>query len=543
MHYQLNHKLGSVIILILVLAFTISLLSGCGIINSVVNKTISIPNQGQNNQQTASEPESSGTANTSAQNKTAQSTQQETQSQTANGALFFDNDLGFNLSYPGKNIVFSTTPWMAADKNAMLLSIKKIKIEDIKEQTRGYDKETALKDQSELAKGEFGESIDFPFELSKKVIKIGETYAKDFLVLGRYDACDVTFERIIIFYKNDFQVTINVKGLTDKIKDSIPEYFKIDNENCGNFKVWDLTKQQAFYDSLINRKASVQAQEWYDVSQFIVDSINFGTPDRNNLLNKKIVFQNNIISENSTDLNYAINGNYPQLKFVNDENTEKLANKDLFQIVNDGVESFKKDMESMNATTADTSQSTSTDTSLDNTTTDISQDSFSDTSEDTSGIPSYINELDIDYSIPIVNSKVFSILFEYYSYTGGAHGNTITASYNFDVAGKKKLELKDLFKENFDYLKFISDFCIQDIKKQNQEIGGGGSDDKWIYEGAGPDINNFKTFLLTRNALVIMFDPYQVEPYAWGIVEVHIPYSSFMNSLKMDSAISELLQG
>ncbi|MBU4292583.1 MAG: DUF4163 domain-containing protein, partial [Actinobacteria bacterium] len=60
--------------------------------------------------------------------------------------------------------------------------------------------------------------------------------------------------------------------------------------------------------------------------------------------------------------------------------------------------------------------------------------------------------------------KYASILFSFYYYTGGAHGNTTTSSYNYDFENKKKIELEDLFEENFDYLKFISDYCIKDIR-------------------------------------------------------------------------------
>jgi hypothetical protein len=34
-----------------------------------------------------------------------------------------------------------------------------------------------------------------------------------------------------------------------------------------------------------------------------------------------------------------------------------------------------------------------------------------------------------------------------------------------------KIELKDLFAENLDYLKFMSDYCIEDIRKQNEDQG------------------------------------------------------------------------
>ncbi len=121
-----------------------------------------------------------------------------------------------------------------------------------------------------------------------------------------------------------------------------------------------------------------------------------------------------------------------------------MLNDNLFEIVDKEVLAFKKDVGTM-----DTMATTSEEAELLN----------------------YVNELQTDFSIPLLSSKYASILFSYYYYTGGAHGNTTTSSYNYDFENKKKIELEDLFAENFDYLKFISDYCIEDIRKQNEDQG------------------------------------------------------------------------
>ncbi len=70
-------------------------------------------------------------------------------------------------------MTFSTSPWLAANNESMVLSIRKIKIDNIGGQIAGYDKETALKDESELADGSFGEDIDFPLKHLKKFCRSG----------------------------------------------------------------------------------------------------------------------------------------------------------------------------------------------------------------------------------------------------------------------------------------------------------------------------------------------------------------------------------
>lgn len=415
--------------------------------------------------------------------------------------FYYDSDGEFVLGYPDLNVTFSTSPWLVANNESMVLSIRKIKIDNIGGQTPGYNKETALKDESELADGSFGEEIDFPFEASKKVLQIGDNFVKDFLVFNRFGVCDVTFERELIFYKNGYQFIVNFKGLTDQIKKSMPDYFKVDSENCGQEPVWKLDKLGDFYDALTGKSASQPARQWFDSSESMIKSIDFKSLEE--VSDENLIVLSKNISEKDTGKNYLITENYPQFRGIGDGKDEKLLNGNLFEIVDKEVQAFKKDVGTM-----DTMATTSEEAELLN----------------------YVNELQTDFSIPLLSSKYASILFSYYYYTGGAHGNTTTSSYNYDFENKKKIELEDLFAENFDYLKFISDYCIEDIRKQNEDQGYT-PDMDWISGGASPDQANFKTFLITENSLIILFDPYQVAPYVWGIVAVNIPFSKFKENM------------
>jgi len=421
-----------------------------------------------------------------------------------NGAatvLYYDSDGEFVLEYPDSNVTFSTSPWLVANNEDLVLSIRKINIDSISGQALGYDKDTVLKDESELAEGKFGEDIDFPFEASKKVLQIGDNFIKDFLVFNRYGVCDVTFERELIFYKNGYQFIINLRGQTDRIKKSMPDYFKVDNQNCGQEPVWRLDKLEDFYIALIGKSASQPAQLWFDSSESVMQSIDFKSTEE--FSDENLIILNKIILEKDTDKNYMITENYPQFRWTGDSNAEKLLNESLFEIADKEVQAFKKDVSTM-GTMATTSEEKE--------------------------LLNYVNELQTDFSISLLSAKFASILFSYYSFTGGAHGNTTTSSYNYDFENKKKIELKDLFAENFNYLKFISDYCIEDVRKQN-EAQGYTPDVGWISEGASPDLANFKTFVITKNSLIILFDPYQVAPYAWGIVSVNIPFSKFRENM------------
>ena len=47
----------------------------------------------------------------------------------------------------------------------------------------------------------------------------------------------------------------------------------------------------------------------------------------------------------------------------------------------------------------------------------------------------------------------------------------------------------------------------------------------WVREGAAPKAGNYRNFLIAKDGLVIVFDPYQVAPGVMGIISVAVPYA------------------
>jgi hypothetical protein len=113
---------------------------------------------------------------------------------------------------------------------------------------------------------------------------------------------------------------------------------------------------------------------------------------------------------------------------------------------------------------------------------------------------------------------VISVLFENNSYFGGVHPNTSHATLNFDLAAGNKLELRDLFLPDSDYLTYISNYSILELLKIKDEL----FDD--FQNDAGPDEKNFQDWAITRYGILILFEEYQVAPYMSGPKFVLIPY-------------------
>jgi hypothetical protein len=117
------------------------------------------------------------------------------------------------------------------------------------------------------------------------------------------------------------------------------------------------------------------------------------------------------------------------------------------------------------------------------------------------------------YNSPKVSTVVFSI----YTFTGGAHGGLALRSLNFERS-EETLTIGDLFKPGSNYLTKLSEISKTKLKAKLGENAG-----SWIDDGVAPITENFETFYLTDDGnLHIIFQPYQVAPWASGAPEISI---------------------
>jgi hypothetical protein len=106
--------------------------------------------------------------------------------------------------------------------------------------------------------------------------------------------------------------------------------------------------------------------------------------------------------------------------------------------------------------------------------------------------------------------------------SGAAHPNAFTAVVNYDLANGRQIKLADLFPGSPDYLARLADKAAAALKEKfaKDEIPF----EDYAQEGTAPKAENYQNFLINEDALVIIFDPYQVGPWAIGIQEIVIPF-------------------
>lgn len=111
---------------------------------------------------------------------------------------------------------------------------------------------------------------------------------------------------------------------------------------------------------------------------------------------------------------------------------------------------------------------------------------------------------------------IASVLFNIYSYTGGAHGQIYIIALNFDLKTGKQLVLADLFGDVPQALKIMSEISAAKLRKAL----GNDTDEEMLADGTEAVEGNFNALSLTPSGVTVEFQPYQVGP--WSIGQQHV---------------------
>ncbi|MEL7533371.1 MAG: DUF3298 domain-containing protein [Bacteroidota bacterium] len=122
---------------------------------------------------------------------------------------------------------------------------------------------------------------------------------------------------------------------------------------------------------------------------------------------------------------------------------------------------------------------------------------------------------------------IMSINYDFYAYfSGAAHGNYGSDTYNFDMRTGQKLMPKDLFVEGYEA------GLGEAIKERMMEVYG----EEFEYFSYG-GIGEKQEYQLFKDSLNVFFDPYEIAPYAAGRVEVRLGYDELERFIKADGPL------
>lgn len=136
-------------------------------------------------------------------------------------------------------------------------------------------------------------------------------------------------------------------------------------------------------------------------------------------------------------------------------------------------------------------------------------------------------------------STFLSLTYEVGWYgAGAAHPNMHFETFNFAYSERLvQVELDEFFVDLDAALKVISQVCIQSLAREYWERTGERPDErqlKWLDDGAGPKLENFRAFTVGPDHFTFLFAPYQVSSYAMGRWAADVPFYNILDLLKED---------
>ena len=107
------------------------------------------------------------------------------------------------------------------------------------------------------------------------------------------------------------------------------------------------------------------------------------------------------------------------------------------------------------------------------------------------------------------------------SYSGGAHNHYNVTYATFDLKTKKKLGLNDIIQAN------AKDRILALIKKYNaSELKEYGTD--------LTELQVSDNFYLAENGLMLVYSPYEIAPWVFGMPELFVPYDELKDLIKSE---------
>jgi hypothetical protein len=143
---------------------------------------------------------------------------------------------------------------------------------------------------------------------------------------------------------------------------------------------------------------------------------------------------------------------------------------------------------------------------------------------------------DQSYTLLSPPGDLLSLKFEIMIYIeGAAHPGTHSRTVTYDMQAGADVRLEQLFRPGSDYLETIANYCIAQL--ETRDIGF-----EAFSSGAQPVPENYGSWNITPDGLLITFDEYQVAAYAAGPQEVVVPYAELQSVIDPHGPLATFLQ-
>jgi hypothetical protein len=125
--------------------------------------------------------------------------------------------------------------------------------------------------------------------------------------------------------------------------------------------------------------------------------------------------------------------------------------------------------------------------------------------------------------------KLISFRIDIGTFTGGAHPNSSSNYYIYDIQSKKELFTKDLISDTTQFKQILE----QSFREQSGMEEGQSFADAGFYINDGDFILN-DNIGITEDAIIVHFNPYEIAPYALGPTTIELEREKIGKILKIN---------
>ena len=127
---------------------------------------------------------------------------------------------------------------------------------------------------------------------------------------------------------------------------------------------------------------------------------------------------------------------------------------------------------------------------------------------------------------------VISVVADLEQYLGGAHGSPYRLGYNFDPMTGEQVAIEDLFKSDADPWALLEEDITRQITLIRDRYAETEADSEYVpydlYEG----LSQAHEWYVTDEGITVIFQAYEIGPYAMGLPEFTVPWWRLADALK-----------
>ena len=141
-------------------------------------------------------------------------------------------------------------------------------------------------------------------------------------------------------------------------------------------------------------------------------------------------------------------------------------------------------------------------------------------------------ELELDCSL-YQTEELISVQAEYYSYTGGAHPNTVLLAWNFDLTTGQFLTPEQLAADG----QAFSEAVRAELLRQSQETAADNdmAPEEYFWSNYEEILAGWSSYAVSfdETGMTVGFSPFELAAYAAGPQIYHLPYETFAGYLSI----------